>query len=729
MGQQQSGARVDDMVIPSTSNYSTTIPTTNLSNNNIRQFSIPPTNLVQYSTSPPSNSNPTTTSSSPPSIETLSPPSKKKFITQLVKRIKATSPVRKNQLVDDHYIPNSNRKAVASSPTSTPAWSINKRSNSIVMNNSNDDSPPNELIMASARSISSSQYDQYLTESGGVPLSPDGQYTFSFSLESILEQNENELSVIRSFFEQYGFVIIRNVISQEQIDKTIEEIWSIIEGKDESTVEVMESLKSFHQSAFIPANRNDPTTWKEECGWPSFSQVGILGNQPALGRCAMENRQNENIYKIFNFLMGCKNPISTHSSTSSGLLQPHQRISSLSFSPQSPSSISPNSPSSLNCASGSSWNGGLSPSNPQQQMYSQSKKEHSRRNFNHKLWCSFETYGVMRPTKQVLMKDGKTRKDFPQYKTNDNWLHWRLNPWKLYKEYQALKNNVKKFSQSPQGSCGNCFASDHSYYDQDYSIYSEGYFNSSSPLSSSVTMPSEGQQFLNGSSVNSPGDSKTNPESNGQAKKKQSSTPYEKSLLQLKTWTGRKFLLNEDYGLFKALSQQSNVNYNYVNPRVDYMGSEVKLQGMINLIDSKEQDGGLMLVPCFHTQFLSYAKATFKKFAGKSDHLDNFVKVPPGFHNLDLYKMAKPISLPAGAIIIWDSRIPTCTYQNDSDKFHMAQYVRMFKCEKYLVPSSESSPRNPSLLEMRRQLIERSMPKDFEVTPLGKKLFGLDRQW
>ncbi len=49
------------------------------------------------------------------------------------------------------------------------------------------------------------------------------------------------------------------------------------------------------------------------------------------------------------------------------------------------------------------------------------------------LWVSVDRYGVLKPTKNVLTKEG-TRKDFPEYKTTSSWLHWDLNPFHLLGE-------------------------------------------------------------------------------------------------------------------------------------------------------------------------------------------------------------------------------------------------------------------------------------------------------
>eukprot|EP00009_Paramoeba_aestuarina_P003751 CAMPEP_0201511282 /NCGR_PEP_ID=MMETSP0161_2-20130828/3751_1 /ASSEMBLY_ACC=CAM_ASM_000251 /TAXON_ID=180227 /ORGANISM="Neoparamoeba aestuarina, Strain SoJaBio B1-5/56/2" /LENGTH=379 /DNA_ID=CAMNT_0047906709 /DNA_START=124 /DNA_END=1260 /DNA_ORIENTATION=- len=108
-----------------------------------------------------------------------------------------------------------------------------------------------------------------------VPKDEDG-YVVSFGID----EKEN----ILKFFEEYGFVVVREVIDNEQIAKTLDELWSNTEELS------IDSIK-----------RDDPATWGSN--WPA-GQVGILGNQVASGEQAWNNRQNENILRLFQYLYG-----------------------------------------------------------------------------------------------------------------------------------------------------------------------------------------------------------------------------------------------------------------------------------------------------------------------------------------------------------------------------------------------------------------------------------------
>jgi len=61
-----------------------------------------------------------------------------------------------------------------------------------------------------------------ISDSNPAPLDSE-DYIVSFELSQ-----EQEL---KTFFAKYGFVVVRNVISENQVDQTVDEIWSCKEGK------------------------------------------------------------------------------------------------------------------------------------------------------------------------------------------------------------------------------------------------------------------------------------------------------------------------------------------------------------------------------------------------------------------------------------------------------------------------------------------------------------------
>jgi len=193
--------------------------------------------------------------------------------------------------------------------------------------------------------------------------SDDARFVQSFSLNG----GEESLRLIDVFFETYGFVVIRDVLNQEQLDNSLADIWRVIEGTDSATADTTSMIRA--TSSFIAADRSDPLTWTPNNGYPSMEQVGILGGQVAVQASAFENRQNENLYRVFAHLLGQK-----------------------------------------------------------------------------QLLVSLDRFGVIRPTKQVLLKDGITRQDFPQYVTREKWMHWDMNPFKLLLSQEEKDKCIKEKS-------------------------------------------------------------------------------------------------------------------------------------------------------------------------------------------------------------------------------------------------------------------------------------------
>jgi hypothetical protein len=144
--------------------------------------------------------------------------------------------------------------------------------------------------------------------------------------------------LIVKFFDKYGFVVIRDVVSAENVQQTLDEIWHEAETQNQ--------LKAPFKD-LPPVSRDDPTTWTSEHGWPGAQSVGIFGHTVCSDKMSIVNRLNPIAYDVFKTLLG-----------------------------------------------------------------------------EEKLWTSFDRFGVMKPTKNVLLKDGQ-RRDFPEYKTRENWV--RMN--------------------------------------------------------------------------------------------------------------------------------------------------------------------------------------------------------------------------------------------------------------------------------------------------------------
>eukprot|EP01119_Soliformovum_irregulare_P022640 TRINITY_DN7798_c0_g1_i2.p1 TRINITY_DN7798_c0_g1~~TRINITY_DN7798_c0_g1_i2.p1 ORF type:complete len:231 (-),score=21.73 TRINITY_DN7798_c0_g1_i2:443-1135(-) len=111
-------------------------------------------------------------------------------------------------------------------------------------------------------------------------------YVQSFNLD----QKDDYLT----FFRRYGFVVVNDVLSREQIEASLEEIWTYLE------------TTQFGWETKDMVKRDDPKTWEDTHWPPAIKKLGILGNGPAIGQQAWENRQNENLYQVYCHILGRK---------------------------------------------------------------------------------------------------------------------------------------------------------------------------------------------------------------------------------------------------------------------------------------------------------------------------------------------------------------------------------------------------------------------------------------
>eukprot|EP01113_Clastostelium_recurvatum_P020196 TRINITY_DN2399_c0_g1_i3.p1 TRINITY_DN2399_c0_g1~~TRINITY_DN2399_c0_g1_i3.p1 ORF type:complete len:457 (+),score=84.76 TRINITY_DN2399_c0_g1_i3:94-1464(+) len=156
-----------------------------------------------------------------------------------------------------------------------------------------------------------------------IPLDEEG-YVFSFP-------HDHPPSEIKQFFDRHGVVVIRDVITPEDADATVDEVWTHLERSHPE-------LK-----------RNEPWTWNN---WASLARIGILGNMPILYPQCVRNRQSPRVYDAFRSVFGKEDLI-----------------------------------------------------------------------------MSCERIGMMRPTRNVRVKQNEEPRDVPEWKTLSEWLHWDMNPW------------------------------------------------------------------------------------------------------------------------------------------------------------------------------------------------------------------------------------------------------------------------------------------------------------
>lgn len=129
-----------------------------------------------------------------------------------------------------------------------------------------------------------------------LPLDSDG-----FIVGLSIDQSEE----ILTFFEKHGVVVVSNVLTNEQCERSVDEVWQFLQEMFNKNID-----------------RNQPETWTSH--WPNFSHMGILGNDRWLYPQACDNRQNPNIYQVFRILFD-DDELMTNI-TRAGLMRPTKNI-------------------------------------------------------------------------------------------------------------------------------------------------------------------------------------------------------------------------------------------------------------------------------------------------------------------------------------------------------------------------------------------------------------------
>ncbi|AYV85468.1 MAG: phytanoyl-CoA dioxygenase family protein [Satyrvirus sp.] len=93
-----------------------------------------------------------------------------------------------------------------------------------------------------------------------------------------------------NFFDEYGFIVVRDVLTREECQMTIDEMFSYIEKNYEGF------------------DRNNLNTWEK---WPD-SSYGMPSKKPQFTPQILKNRQNPNIYNVYSSLLGTPNVLVNH---------------------------------------------------------------------------------------------------------------------------------------------------------------------------------------------------------------------------------------------------------------------------------------------------------------------------------------------------------------------------------------------------------------------------------
>jgi hypothetical protein len=120
-----------------------------------------------------------------------------------------------------------------------------------------------------------------------IPVDEDEPlYSKSFSVDEAVQDE------VHTFFDEYGFVIFRDVITSNTCKAVIDDIWNLME---EATPGI---------------NRNDPDTWNQ--GFSSFGMPKNVKSSVICRPSILRLRQNESIVQCFSSILNSDDIICNH---------------------------------------------------------------------------------------------------------------------------------------------------------------------------------------------------------------------------------------------------------------------------------------------------------------------------------------------------------------------------------------------------------------------------------
>jgi hypothetical protein len=148
-----------------------------------------------------------------------------------------------------------------------------------------------------------------------------------------------------------------------------------------------------------------------------------------------------------------------------------------------------------------------------------------------------------------------------------------------------------------------------------------------------------------------------------------------------------------------------------------------RVQGVLALTDTAVDMGGFQCVPGFHRDLSAWIA---RQPAGRDPFKPDLAALPHGMR-------VTPIPMDAGDLLIWDTLLAHGNGHNVSAKPRLAQYITMFP----VGDADQARARIDRWRERKKPTNERAFPGDprlieevhgttAELTPLGRKLLGLD---
>jgi len=133
----------------------------------------------------------------------------------------------------------------------------------------------------------------------------------------------------------------------------------------------------------------------------------------------------------------------------------------------------------------------------------------------------------------------------------------------------------------------------------------------------------------------------------------------------------------EDQVLLASLRYKYKQDFIEENNHVGVLAdNKVHIQGLINLADNREEDGGFQVVPGFkhHLKDWTFSKAG-QSLRGQYGNNQTFIVLRA---RDPIHKQSLRVTARAGSIVIWDQRTTHGSRPNNSDRIRYAQFFKMF---------------------------------------------------
>jgi ectoine hydroxylase-related dioxygenase (phytanoyl-CoA dioxygenase family) len=152
------------------------------------------------------------------------------------------------------------------------------------------------------------------------------------------------------------------------------------------------------------------------------------------------------------------------------------------------------------------------------------------------------------------------------------------------------------------------------------------------------------------------------------------------------------------------------------------------VQGVLCLRDTTEEMGGFHCIPGFHKNLEEWID---QQPADRDPRVPDISRLPEGMK-------VTPIPAKQGSIVIWNSLLAHGNGHNTGDKPRFSQYIAMYRTPKEGEEVYETrefrvncwqnrTPPGNSVFPGDPREVEQKRYRTAELTPLGKKLLGLER--